>query len=110
MSKRLEIRKLAIQLQSTEKNIYTIVQAVIQLVTGRQNSIGDVTLTPSATSTVVTFVNCSRDCRVFLMPQTANAVAAQARIAIADISQGQFIIRHPAAAAGCSFSFLAIGG
>ncbi len=101
---------MAIQLQPSEKNPYTIVQAIIQLVTGRQNSVGDVTLTPGAALTTVTFVNCSKDCRVFLMPQTANAVAAQARVAAADIFQGSFIIRHPAAAAGCVFSFICIGG
>lgn len=101
---------MAIQLQPGEKNPQRIVDAIIQLVQGRQNSVGDVTLTPGATSTFVSFPNCSKDCRVFLQEQTAAAVAAQATVAPADIAQRGFVIRHNAAAAGANFSFLCIGG
>lgn len=101
---------MAIQLLPTETNIWRIVNAIIQLIQGRQNSVGDVTLSTGATATVVDFTNCSKDSRVFLQPQTAAAVGAQARVAVADISQGAFVIRHPAAPAGASFSFLCIGG
>lgn len=101
---------MAIQLAPFERNIQRIVDAIIQLVEGRQNSIGDVTLDVGAALTVVSFVNCSKDCRVFLQEQTAAAVAAQARVAAADIVQGQFTIRHNVAGAGATFSFLCIGG
>jgi hypothetical protein len=101
---------MAIQLQPSETRIWNIVQAIIQLVNGRQNSVGDVTLTPSATSTVVSFVNCSSSCKVFLQPQTANAVAAQAMVADADIEQGTFTIRHLSAGAGSKLSFICVGG
>lgn len=101
---------MAIQLQPEEKSIVRIVQAIIQLVQGRQNSVGDVTLTPAATFTVVPFVNCSLDCRVFLQAQSAAAVAAQAIVAPADIAQGSFTIRHNAAGAGANFSFTCLGG
>jgi len=101
---------MAIQLLPAESNIWRIVQAIIQLVQGRQNSVGDVTLAVGPTSTVVSFVNCSIDCRVFLQPQNAAAVAAQARVAAADILQGSFTIRHNVVAAGTVLSFLCIGG
>lgn len=101
---------MAIQLRPEEKDLYTIVQAIIQLVEGRQNSVGDCELAAGSALTVVPFVNCSQDCRVFLMPQTASAAAAAARVAPADISQGNFIIRHNIVAVGARFSFLCIGG
>lgn len=104
---------MAIQLQVGETSLTRIVQAIIELVTGRQNSVGDVILTPSSTTTVVSFPNCSRDSRVFLFPQTANAAAAEATTFVkrADIVQKQFTITHASAAsADRTFSFLCIGG
>lgn len=101
---------MAIQLQPGERDPQRIVDAIIQLTLGRQNSIGDVTLTPGATSTFVSFPNCSKDCRVFLQEQSVSAVAAQAMVASADIAQRGFLIRHNVAGAGASFSFLCIGG
>lgn len=101
---------MAIVILPTERDTYRIVQAIIQLLQGRQNSIGDITLTPGATSTFVEFVNCSKDCRVFLQEQTATAVAAQARVAPVDIVQGGFTVRHLSAGAAANFSFICIGG
>lgn len=101
---------MAIQLQPGEKDIQRIVDAVIQIVQGRQNSVGDVTLTPAATFTFVSFPNCSKDCRVFLQAQNAAAVAAQAMVAPTDIIQRGFTIRHNAAGANANLSFLCIGG
>jgi hypothetical protein len=62
---------------------------------------------------VVSFPNCSKDCRVFLFPQTANAAAAFATtfIARASIVQKQFTVTHANAANGRSnLQFLCIGG
>lgn len=104
---------MAIQLQVGETSIGRIVQAIIELVMGRQNSVGDVTLTPGTTTTVVSFPNCSKDSRVFLEPQTANAAGALATTYIkrADILQKQFTITHAnSATADRTFSFLVIGG
>lgn len=86
---------MAIQLQSTEKNIYTIVQAIIQLVTGRHNAGGTVTLRANQTTTTVTHPNCSRDSYVTLgAPQTANAAAALATSYVSSVLQGSFVITH----------------
>lgn len=104
---------MAIQLQRGERDPQRIVDSVIELVTGRQNSIGDVTLRAGQTITVVTFPNCSKDCRIFLFPQTANAAAAVATTYIlrADILQRSFTITHVnAGTTDRTFSFLAIGG
>lgn len=98
------------QLQPRERDIQRIIDTVSQLVEGRQNSVGDVTLAVGPTSTTVAFPNCSKDCRVFLQAQNAAAVAAQATVAPVDIVQRAFTIRHNVAGANSKFSFLCIGG
>jgi hypothetical protein len=91
-----------------------LVDAVIQLITGRQNSVGDCTLAVApATTTFVAFENCSKDCRVFLEAQTLNAAAAVAttRIQSVDITQGGFTITHASSVQNDrTFSFVCIGG
>lgn len=102
---------MAIQLQPGERDIRRIVDAIIQIVTGRQNSVGDVTLRASQTTTTVSFQNCSKDCRVFLSPKTANAAAAIPTTYISAINQGSFTITHASnAQADKTFGFLCIGG
>lgn len=104
---------MAIQLQRGEKDIQRIVDAIIQLNEGRQASVGDVTLRASQTTTVVSFPNCSTECRVFLFPQTANAAAALATTYIlkTNILRRQFTITHASnGQTDKDFSFLCIGG
>lgn len=101
---------MAKQLQPSERDIYTIVQSVRELIFGRRNNVGDVILGTGATTTVVNFINCSKDGRVFLQAQNAAGIAAQAMVAPADIQQGSFTIRHNAAGAGAAFSFSCDGG
>lgn len=104
---------MAIKLAQGERDPQRIVDAINQLVEGRMNGVGDVTLTPGATSTVVIFTNVSSDARVFLEPQTANAAAARATTFIkrSDIDRGSFVITHANnAQTDRDFSFLCIGG
>jgi hypothetical protein len=102
---------MAIQLQPGEKDIVRIVQSIIQLVNGRQNSVGDVTLRDGQTTTVVNFPNCSKECRVFLSPMTANAAAALPTTYISSILQGSFVITHANnAQTDKTFGFVCIGG
>lgn len=101
---------MAINLSKFERDVGKIVDVLIQVLTGRRNSIGEAVLGTGATSTFVPFVNCSMDCRVFLQAQNAAAVAAQGMVAAVDIVQGGFTIRHNAAGAGAKFSFTCDGG
>jgi hypothetical protein len=91
-----------------------LVDAVIQIITGRQNSTGELTLNVApATTTVVSFVNCSKDCEVFLSSRTANAAAAMGTTFIkkSDIGQGSFTITHASSAqSDRTFGFICIGG
>lgn len=57
-------------------NLREIVQAIRQLIAGRNNATVDVTLTANVTSTTVTGPNINVDGRAFLSPLTANAAAA----------------------------------
>ncbi len=104
---------MAIHISERERDPVRIVQAIRQLIFGRGDFVGDVTLAAGATSTVVSFPNCSVDCRVFLEPQTANAAAARSTTYVkrADILQGSFTITHAnAATLDRTFSFACIGG
>lgn len=104
---------MAIQLQRGERDLQRIVDAIIQLNEGRAFSVGDVTLAAGAASTIVSFPNCSKDCRVFLFPQTANAAAAVPTTYIlrANILQKSFTITHAiAGTTDRTFSFACIGG
>jgi len=102
---------VAIQLQPQETSIRRIVQAVIELVNGRHNSRGVVSLATGSTSTVVTAPNCSLEAIPVLSPLTANAAAALATTYIAAIEQGSFTIHHASnAQADRTFGWTATGG
>lgn len=83
---------MAQQLQPSEKSIYQIVTAIIQVVNGRHNAVGEVTLTPGAASTVVNHPNCSTDCCPKLSPMSASA-AAEAWW-LSDVVNGSFTVHH----------------
>lgn len=87
---------MAIQLQPGERDPQRIVDAIIQLVQGRHNSGGTVTLTAGQTTTAVSHPNCSKDSYVdvFGGARTANAAAAVATSYISSVVQGGFVITH----------------
>lgn len=87
-------------LSPNETNLQRISNAVRQLIEGRSNAVGTVTLTDDgvATTTTVTAVNCGPRSVVILTPQTANAAAALGTtyVQASDVSPGEFIITHAA--------------
>ena len=85
-----------IVLSPSETRIPRIVQAINQLLQGRANSGGTVTLRNGQTTTVVQAQNCSPSCSVFLTPQSAHAasMAPQPYVAKADILLGSFTVSH----------------
>lgn len=85
---------MAIQLQPTETQLYRIVQAIMQLVEGRHNSAGEVTLTPGATTTVVQAPNCSKDAQVQITAKTLNAAGALATTFVSATDNGSFTLTH----------------
>ena len=85
-----------------ETNLSKIVHAVRQIIEGRSNAVGSVTLTHdgSATSTLVKAPSCGPTSMVVLTPTTAHAgaVATTTIVKPADVGQAQFYITHAATA------------
>jgi hypothetical protein len=74
-------------------------------------AVGEVTLAVApATTTVVSFQNCSQNSQVFLSPQTANAAAAIGTTYVSSVSNGTFTLTHSSSAqADRTFGFVALG-
>jgi hypothetical protein len=90
--------------------------AIRQLIEGRSNAVGTVTLTNNgaATTTTVTAPNCGPNSVVLMFPTTAAASTflqgSSLYIATANITAGQFIVTHAATAtANLTFMWAAFG-
>lgn len=82
----------------TEKDLAKFALSLQQLASGRSNATGSVTLTASATSTVVTSPNCAPGSAVFLFPKTANAAGALSTTYVSSVGKQTFTITHASAA------------
>lgn len=76
------------------RNADQMEQAIIELIRGRTNAVGSVTLTAGVTTTTVTSELVSSTSKIFLSPRTANAAAALATTYISSVSKKQFILTH----------------
>lgn len=86
---------MSVLLPSTqEKDLAKYALALQQLAMGRSNATGTVTLTPSATSTVVSAPNCSPSSAVFIFQKTANAAAALSTTFHASSGKQTFTLSH----------------
>ncbi len=81
---------------STEKDIVRIVTAIRDLFQGRSNAMGEFTLTPDSTTTVVTATNVGEQSRIALTAQTASAASAVTSVYIPQsaVVPGQFTVTH----------------
>ena len=103
-----------INLAPGETNVGRIVAAIRQLIAGRSNAAGAVTLNANATSTTVTAPNCAVGCEIFLFPRTANAAlevkSGTIYVAATGVANRSFVITHASnAQTDRTFSYLAIG-
>jgi hypothetical protein len=99
-------------LAPSEKDPFKIVMAVRQLVEGRSNATGIVTLAANAATTTVSAPNCAAASVVLLFPATAHAAAivAATYVRAADITKGQFIVTHASNSdADKTFYWVALG-
>jgi hypothetical protein len=105
---------MAINLLPSEKDISRIVQAVIQLVQGRSNSIvtPDVVLNPTGTTTTVNFENCSISCVPIPVPLNAAAATeiGNGTMFISSIQNSSFTVTHSAGVANRKLRFACLGG
>lgn len=89
-----------------------IVQAIRQLMQGRNNATGEVTLAASATTTTVAAPNCSSESEVFLQALTAHAAAevGNGTIYVSTIANGSFTITHASnSQTDRTYSWVALG-
>jgi hypothetical protein len=101
-----------IVLAPAEQDLVRIVFAVRQLMEGRSNATGTLTLAAGTTSTNVAAANCGAGSIVLLAPQSANAAAAMVTtyVAPANVSAGQFVVSHAnAASTDRTFGFVCLG-
>lgn len=87
-------------------------QAIRQMMQGRDNAGGTVTLTPNAASTTVSAPNCATGCGVFTEPTTASAATEKGNgtMYVSAVVNGSFTITHAnSAVADRSFFWTARG-
>jgi len=75
--------------------------AIRQLIEGRSNAVGLVTLATGAVSTTVTATNCGPSSAVFLFPATADAatyLGGTVYVTQANVKKGSFTISHASTA------------
>ena len=80
-------------LQPGEKDPRKISDVVRQLMEGKSNAVGTLTLTPSATTTTVQATTCSPSSFVFLSPQTQDAANDMATTSVV-AGNAQFVVTH----------------
>lgn len=87
---------MALDLPPDEKSINRIVSAIRELIQGRSNAVGRVTLRANFATTVVTAVNCGKDSEIMLSPRTASAATeiGNGTVYISAVNQGSFTITH----------------
>ena len=85
-----------ISLSKAETALWRIIEAILSLAAGASNVVGEVTLTPGATTTVVDVsvsraaTNVSMGMQIFLTPRTANAAAVLLGTYVSSVGQGTF--------------------
>lgn len=100
---------MARKLQPHEKDMYAVVSTTNELVDGRSNNTGQVTLNPGATTTAVTFANASLNSTIVLSP--LNPDAATVQWYIYSKANGSFVVGHPSSAlTNQDFDFSCVGG
>lgn len=68
-----------------------------ELLKGRANNVGEVTLTVSATTTTIEDIRIKQTMTAVLIPRTANAAAALANVYISAVADGSITLTHSSA-------------
>lgn len=88
-----------------------IASTVNELLKGRANNVGEVTLTASVTTTTVTDTRITSQMKVFISPRTANAAAALTNVYISAVADGSFTLTHSSTATtDRTFDYIFHGG
>lgn len=69
-------------------------RTINELLKGRANNVGEVTLEASATTTATTDTRILSQMKIVLSPRTANAAAALTNVYISAVADGSFTLTH----------------
>jgi len=89
---------------------YEVTTAINELIAGRTNAYGEITLTPGATSTVMSDYRLSKDSCLILSPATASAAAATG-VYVDGYKKEECTIHHSSSSAtDMTFRFIILSG
>ena len=69
-------------------------RTINEMLKGRANNVGEVTLTANATSTTISDIRIKLTMTAVLIPRTANAAAAMTNVYISDVADGSITLTH----------------
>ena len=82
-----------------------------EMLKGRANNVGSVTLTPSVTTTTIVDIRVKQTMTAVLIPRTANAAAAMANVYISAVADGSITLTHASTATvDRTFDYVLHGG
>ena len=73
-------------------------RTINELLKGRANNVGAVTLEASTTTTVTTDTRIRSQMKIVLSPRTANAAAALTNVYVSAVADGSFTLTHSSTA------------
>jgi len=92
-------------------NLLQAISTINELLKGRANNVGEVTLTENATTTTTTDTRIKSQMMIFLSPRTANAAAALTNVYVSAVADGSFELTHAnAATVDRTFDYVIHGG
>lgn len=69
-------------------------RTINELLKGRANNVGEVTLTANATTTTISDIRIKQTMTAVLIPRTANAAAAMTNVYISAVADGSITLTH----------------
>lgn len=86
-------------------------RTINELLKGRANNVGEVTLTANDTTTTTTDTRIKSQMKIFLSPTTANAAAALTNVYVSAVADGSFTLTHSnTATVDRTFDYVVHGG
>jgi hypothetical protein len=82
-----------------------------EMLKGRANNVGEVTLTANATTSTISDIRIKQTMTAVLIPRTANAAAAMTNVYISAVADGSITLTHSnTATVDRTFDYLLHGG
>lgn len=88
-------------LQSLQPQSATTLQVATtlnEMLKGRGNNVGSITLTPSVTTSTISDIRIKQTMTAVLIPRTANAAAAMTNVYISAVADGSITLTHSSTA------------